>query len=167
MRTGASTILKIVNSPIVFLGFGSIVLAAVILSGSSLDLRLLRRPTKKSQVAEAEPHEAEAKEEAATVFRLDYLKRLEDARGCVRETYWETRNVLAVSLQDGGTRSETHREYEIRIRGRLADAASSFSVLTGLFELAEYSQRSLSRVEADEAINHAVLIAEGMNVEVK
>jgi hypothetical protein len=84
----------------------------------------------------------------------------------VRDTYWEIRRVLAAVLNDPGHASETHREYETRINGRLSPS-SSFSDLTKLYELAEYSQHPFSRLEADDGVNHAVMIAEGMNVEVK
>jgi hypothetical protein len=166
-----SLVLKIVNSPIVFLGIGVIVSAVIVLSGTSIDLRsILRRPSgsKKNQEPEAKP-EAKAEHEVVSApieFRLGYLRSLDDPRACVRDTYWEIRRVLAAVLNDPGHASETHREYETRINGRLSPA-SSFSALTTLYELAEYSQHSFSRLEADDAVNHAVIIAEAMNAEVK
>ena len=166
-----SLVLKIVNSPIVFLGIGVIVSAVMMLSGTSIDLRsILRRPSRSKKNQEPETKvEPEAKQEAAPVsieFRLGYLRSIDDPRACVKNTYWEIRRVLAAVLNDPGQASETHREYETRINGRLSPS-SSFSDLTKLYELAEYSQHPFSRLEADDGVNHAVMIAEGMNVEVK
>jgi hypothetical protein len=156
------------------LSLGAIVFAATVLSGRSLDLRaVFRRPdeSEESEGTETEPEKTKAKEEAASAsveFRLDYLKGLDDARTCLKETYWETRRVLVTLLKDTVGQSETHREYEMRISGRLApDAVKPFSTMTRLFELAEYSQHPLSCIEADMSINIGVLIAETMNVEIK
>jgi hypothetical protein len=85
----------------------------------------------------------------------------------VQETYWETRRLLIEVLHVEESPSETSREFAAKINPKLADAATPFSLLTLLFEVAEYSEHEISRQRADVAVNYAVLVAEALNVPVK
>jgi hypothetical protein len=101
-------------------------------------------------------------------LNLRKLKQIDDPQRCIIETYWALRTVVDQALASQRVTSETHREYQTRITASLTDEANTpFASLTDLFEFAEYSQRTLSRTQSEEGINHAILVAEAQNVEVK
>lgn len=169
--TAASLVLGVLNSGLV--GFGSIAFAvgAVTLYGraSELGSTLRRRRREPEQVAveTPKPIEEAAPRTPATIRLAELKTLLDDARTCVKETYWEIRRLVAAVLHDKGQLSETHREFETRIVNRLGNGATVFSLLTGLFEVAEYSHHAPSRRDGEQAINCAILVAEAINVDVK
>ena len=172
--TGASgsIVLRVLNSLVVGLGVGAVVSVGAAISGTTFKPR---RPKKilaaqagmEAATAVLEKPEAEAPPASVTYY-LRGLREIQDARLCVKETYWEIRRILGEVLQDRGRTSETHREYEARAVTRLsAEASSAFSALTQLFELAEYSVHPFSRLEAEEGIGQAVAVTEALNVKGK
>jgi hypothetical protein len=102
-------------------------------------------------------------------FKLELGLELKFAepRAFVNMAYWEIRRMLAEVLDVRGELSETPREYQARVADRVRVAASSLLALTMLFELAEYSQHDVSRLEAEEAAKHAFELFEAMNEMVK
>jgi len=170
--TASSVILRVLNTAITALGIGVVACVGLIITGRSLrprpQLELPRAPTMRPKPETIVERKLEAKTIAPrrlTPLRAADLRKFEDPRVCVRETYWIVRGVLAETLHDPGRVSETHREYAARVTRILDSAASTaFSSLTRLFELAEYSQHPLSRTEAAEAIDHGILVSELMNV---
>ena len=75
--------------------------------------------------------------------------------------------MLAEVLDVRGDLSETPREYQARVADRIRVAAPSLVALTKLFELAEYSQHDVSRLEAEEAAKLVFELVEAMNEMVK
>jgi len=171
----ASVVLKVLNSAMIGLGIGAITSVGVMLSGRSLELRSIlegraarkRRRETEAVAVEKPKAQGEGVSLPAVICSLDSLRKIEEASVCVIETYWAVRRVLGEVLHDPGRLSETHREYETRVITSLADGAFPFSALTHLFEVAEYSQHTLSRLEAEEGINYAILVAEAMGAEVR
>jgi hypothetical protein len=123
----------------------------------------------------SEEPEAEAKTVTAVTtlslsdfkIELDLALKLEEPRTYVKTVYWEIRRILAESLGIRGETSETPREYNLRVADTLGIAVSSLSAITQIFEIAEYSQHVISPLEAQEARNHALRVAEEVNMRIK
>jgi hypothetical protein len=164
-----SVTLNVMNSGLI--GFASIAFVASVVTLSTRTIQVsspsrLRR--KEDEQTLAEQLRAVGKTvPPSSIIHLARLKRLRDPRSCVQETYWETRRLLIEVLHVEESPSETSREFAAKITPRLADAATPFSLLTLLFEVAEYSEHEISRQRADVAVNYAVLVAEALNVPVK
>jgi hypothetical protein len=177
----ASIVLRVLNSAVMGLATGAGVFAAILLSGSSVDPRSIvrrrangrRRPEMGTVVVDKS--EVEEKAGAApgafslSDFKLELELERKFAEPCtfVRTAYWETRRILAEVLDVRGELSETPREYQARVSDRVRPAASSLLALTQLFELAEYSQHAISRLEAEEGAKHAFRLLERVNERIK
>ncbi len=166
-----SITVKVLHVAIIGSAIGAISFVALMLSGKTIELRSgsAKRPLpkKKEESDTLAFEELEAEDESSSVAsRLDKLRTLEP-RNCVKETYWETRRVLRRTVPQKGPVSETHREYESRASGKLSFGASSFSALTKLFELAEYSQHSISQDDAREGIRRALVVTQALSTETK
>ncbi len=164
-----SITVKILHVAIIGSAILAISFVALMLSGKSLELRSgfarRRLPRKKEGGETLAFEELEAEDDSTPLAsRLDKLRALEP-RNCVKETYWETRRVLRRTVPQKGPVSETHREFESRAVGRLSFGASSFSALTRLFELAEYSRHSISQDDAREGIRRALVVAQALSTE--
>jgi hypothetical protein len=177
----ASIVLRVLNSVVIGLATGATVFAALVFSGSSIDPRLImrrraigrRQPETETVVVDA----PEVKEKAGTApaaFSLSDFKlglelesKFAEPRVFVNTAYWEIRRMLAETLDVRGELSETPREFQTRVADRVGVAASSLLALTQLFELAEYSQHAVSRLEAQEATNHALQLVEAMKEKIK
>jgi hypothetical protein len=173
--TGSSSmVLRIFNSAVVGVGLSAVLCVGVLVSGSSFGseqkAETIIVPPKRRETEEIpeEPQSTvEVRAPPGLVLRVADLRALKDARSCVRETYWSVRQILAATLREPGRLSETHREFERRVVQRLGQGvANTFSALSQLFELAEYSQHPLSTQDANAAINDAILVSEELNVKV-
>jgi len=177
----ASIVLTVLNSVVIGLATGATVFAALVFSGSSIDpRRMMRRRAVGRKQLETEMvtvDESEVKERASpagAVFpfsdfklELDLELKFEEPRAFVSTVYWEIRRMLAEVLDIRGELSETPREYQARVTDRVRVAAPSLLALTKLFELVEYSQHDVSRLEAEQAAKHAFQLLEAMNEMVK
>jgi len=179
--TTASIILRVLNSAVIGLSIGATVFAALVFSGSSIDLRrMIRRRTVGRELPEPgmttvrEPGIKEREVRASAMFPLSDLKlelglelKFAAPRAFIDTAYWEIRRMLAEVLDTREELSETPREYHARVADRVGAPASSLLALTQLFELAEYSQHEISRLEAEEAAKHAFELVEAMNERIK
>jgi hypothetical protein len=177
----ASIVLTVLNSVVIGLATGATVFAALVFSGSSIDpRRMMRRRAvgrKQLETEMATVDQSEVKERAALAPRMFPLSdfKLElglelnfaEPRAFVNTVYWEIRRMLTEVLDIRGELSETPREYQASVADRVGVAASSLLALTKLFELAEYSQHDVSRLEAEEAAKHAFQLLQSMNEMVK
>ena len=177
----ASIVLTVLNSVVIGLATGATVFAALVFSGSSIDpRRMMRRRAVGRKQLETEMVTVDrsgVKERAALAprmfplsdFKLELNLELKFAepRAFVNMAYWEIRRMLAEVLDVRGDMSETPREYQARVADRVRVAAPSLLELTKLFELAEYSQHDVSRLEAEEAAKLAFELVEAMNEMVK
>ncbi|MGB9023222.1 MAG: DUF4129 domain-containing protein [Candidatus Bathyarchaeia archaeon] len=177
----ASIVLRVLNSVVIGLATGATVFAAMVFSGTSIDpRRMMRRRAIGRELLETEMvtvGESEVKEKAGPApgrFPLSDLKlelelesKFAEPRVFVNTAYWEIRRMLAETLDVRGELSETPREFQTRVGDRVGVAASSLLALTQLFELAEYSQHAVSRLEAQEAANHALPLVEAMKEKIK
>jgi hypothetical protein len=180
-RTTASIVVRVLNSVVMGLAIAATVFAVLVFSGRSIDPRsiLQRRavPRRRPETETVTLEKPEVQEKEVPVpttlplsdFRLELQLGLksEEPRAFVKMVYWEIRRMLAEVLAVGGQPSETPREYDARVADNLGAAAPSLSALTQLFEVAEYSQHTISRLEVQEGINHAVRVAEEMNARIK
>jgi len=169
ISNGTSVTLNVMNSGLI--GFASIAFVASVVTLSTRTIQVSspsRHRRKEDEQTLVEKLRAEAKTvPPSTTMHLARLKGLRDPRSCVQETYWEIRHVLVEVLHQEEQSSETPREFAAKINPKLADAATPFSLLTLLFEVAEYSEHEISWQRADVAVNYAVLVAEALNVPVK
>jgi len=177
----ASIVLTVLNSVVIGLATGATVFAALVFSGSSIDpRRMMRRRAVGRKQLETEMvtvDQSGVKERAALAPRMFLLSdfklelglelKFAEPRAFVNMAYWEIRRMLAEVLDVRGDLSETPREYQARVADRVRVAAPSLVALTKLFELAEYSQHDVSRLEAEEAAKHAFQLLEAMNEMVK
>jgi hypothetical protein len=177
----ASIVLRVLNSVVIGLATGATVFAALVFSGSSIDpRRMMRRRATGQELLEtqiATAGESEVKERAGPApamfplsdfkLELDLELKFAEPRAFVNTVYWEIRRMLADVLDIRGELSETPREYQARVADRVRLAAPSLLALTKLFELAEYSQHDVSRLEAEEAAKHAFQLLQAMNEMVK
>jgi hypothetical protein len=165
----ASVSLNIMNTGLI--GFGSVALVASVVVLSTQTIQMTPSPSRRrreDEQIEVERLEADTKTvPSAVTIHLGRLKALLDPRICVQETYWETRLLLVQALNEDEQPSETPSEFAAKLTPRLGDAASPFSLLTLLFEVAQYSQHAISRQQADVVVNNAVLVAESIQVPVK
>jgi len=166
---------------VIGLATGATVFAAMVFSGISIDpRRMMRRRATGRELLETEMvtvGELEVKEKAGPApgrFPLSDLKlelelesKFAEPRAFVNTAYWEIRRMLAETQDVRGELSETPREFQTRVADRVGVAASSLLALTQLFELAEYSQHAVSRLEAQEAANHALQLVEAMKEKIK
>jgi hypothetical protein len=176
-----SIFLRVLNSVVIGLATGAMVFAALVFSGSSTDpRRMMRRRAVGRKLLETEMvtvDESGVKERAALAPRMFPLSdfklelglelKFAEPRAFVNMAYWEIRRMLAEVLNIRGELSETPREYQARVADRVRVAAPSLLTLTKLFELAEYSQHDVSRLEAEEAAKLAFELVEAMNEMVK
>jgi hypothetical protein len=179
--TTASIILRVLNSAVIGLSMGATVFAALVFSGSSVDLRrTIRRRTvgrelpKPGMTTVSEPGIKERAARASAMFPLSDLKlelglelKFAAPREFIETAYWEIRRMLAEVLDTKVELSETPREYQARVADRVGEPASSLLALTQLFELAEYSQHEIPPSEAEEAAKHAFELVEAMNERIK
>jgi len=179
--TTASIVLRVLNSAVIGLATGATVFAALVFSGSSIDPRSImrrraigrRQPETETVVVDAPEVEEKAGTAPAAFSLSDFKLELEleskfaEPRVFVNTAYWEIRRMLAETLDVRGELSETPREFQTRVADRVGVAASSLLALTQLFELAEYSQHAVSRLEAQEAANHALQLVEAMKEKIK
>ena len=168
-----SIFLRVLNSVATSMAAGSAVLAVLVFSGTSIDpWRVMRRKviarsrpgTEAVAVSKSEIEERAGPFQAK--FPLGDFKlelKFAEPRAFVKTAYWETRRMLAEALNMGGEPSETPREYQVRVADRVGVAASSFLALTKLFELAEYSEHTVSRLGAEEGAKHASKLLETVN----
>ena len=176
-----SIFLRVLNSVVIGLATGAMVFAALVFSGSSTDpRRMMRRRAVGRKLLETEMvtvDESGVKERAALAPRMFPLSdfklelglelKFAEPRAFVNMAYWEIRRMLAEVLDVRGELSETPREYQASVADRVGVAASSLLALTKLFELAEYSQHDVSRLEAEEAAKHAFELVEAMKERIK
>ncbi len=177
----ASIVLRVLNSAVIGLAAGATAFAAMVFSANSIDLRrIMRRRAIGRELLETETvtvGESEVKETAIPVLRMFPLSKFKleleleskfaEPRAFVNTVYSEIRRMLAETLDVTGELSETPREFQTRVADRVGVAASSLMALTQLFELAEYSQHAVSRLEAQEAANHALQLVEAMKEKIK
>ncbi len=180
-KTSTSIVVRVLNSVVVGLVAGATVFALSVFSGKSMDIGLILRrrgaPRRRLGIETVTVKTPEITGKAATAstllslgeFKLELQLGIksEEPRAFIRSAYWEIRRVVAEALGVRGEHSETPREYANRVAGVLGAAAGSLSALTRLFELAEYSEHSILRSDAQEGINHAFRIAEEMNARMK
>jgi hypothetical protein len=169
-------VVRVLNSVVTGLAIGATIFAVLVFSGASIDARsvLRRRRPETGAIAVEKP---EVKERAVSPTETLSLKdfelelqlglRIEEPRVFVKAIYWEIRRMLADVIGARGERSETPREFSSRVAGKLGDAATSLSALTRLFEIAEYSQHTISRLEAQQGTSDALRIAEEMDARMK
>jgi hypothetical protein len=177
----ASIALRVLNSAVTGLAIGATIFAVLVFSGTSIDARwilrrraALRRRLETGTITFEKPEVKEGAVAPPETLSLSDFKvelqlglKIEEPRSFVRTVYWEIRSRLGEVLGARGEASETPREYAARVAEKLGIAASSLSALTMLFELAEYSQHTISRLEAQEGMNHAFRVAEEMNARMK
>jgi hypothetical protein len=170
-----SILLRVLNSVVIGLGTGATLFAALFFSGSSIDpRRIVRRRAIGRKLLETETlaTEKQVEEKAGTAsaalslsdFKIELGLEVKFAEPCafVKTAYWETRGILAELLDVRGELSDTPREYQARVADGVGIAASSLLALTELFELAEYSQHTISRLEAEEAAKCGFRLADAM-----
>jgi hypothetical protein len=104
---------------------------------------------------------------APVTINLARLRAFTDPRRCVQETYWESRRVIVEALNETTAPNETHREVASRLNIKLGEAATPFSLLTLLFEVAEYSQHEITSRAAYDAIHYLTQIAQTLNLQPK
>lgn len=167
---------RVLNSAVTGLAICATLFAVLVFSGTSIDARSLlhrRRPetertaVEKPKVKERTVSPTETLSLKDFELELQVGMRSEEPRVFMKATYWEIRRMLARVLGTTGERSETPREFGSRVAGKLGAAIPSLSALTRLFEIAEYSQHAISRLEAQEGINYALRIAEEMDARMK
>jgi hypothetical protein len=162
----ASVELNVMNSGL--LGFASIGLVAAVVTLSSRTIELTpasRSKRRERQQLALEQLGAETVPASVTIH-LARLGALTDPRRCVQETYWESRRAIVEALNET-TPNETHREFATRLNGRLGEAATPFSLLTLLFEIAEYSEHEIAMDAARAATQYLTLIASALNVQLR
>ena len=169
-----SIFLRVLNSIVTSMAAGSAVLAVLVLSGTSIEpwrgmrRRVIARSRPRTEVVAAPKSEIEERAGQFQVkFPLGDLKlelglelKFAEPRAFVKTAYWETRRILAEALNVQGEPSETPREFQVRVADRVGVAASSLLALTQLFELAEYSEHTVSRLGAEEGAKHASKLME-------
>jgi hypothetical protein len=174
-------VVRVLNSVVVGLAIGATVFAVLVFSGTAMDARsvlrrrvVVRRRPETGTIAFERPEVKEEAVSAAETLSLRDFKlelqlglKVEEPHVFVKAVYWEIRRMLAEVLGATGERSETPREFSSRVMDKLGAAASSLSALTRLFEIAEYSQHAISRLEAQEGSKHALRIAEEMDARMK
>jgi hypothetical protein len=170
-------VVRVLNSVVAGLAIGATIFAVLVFSGTSIDARSVLRRRRRPETGTIAVEKPEVKE--GGVSRTETLSlrdfevelqlglRIEEPRVFVKAIYWEIRRMLADVLGATGERSETPREFGSRVAGKLGPAAPSMSALTRWFEIAEYSQHTISRLEAREGTNHALRIAEEMDARMK
>jgi hypothetical protein len=168
----ASVTLNIMNTGLV--GFASVALVASAVALSTQTIQMTPPPSRKRREDEQQIEVERLTTDTKTVppaatIHPGRLKALLDPRICVQETYWETRLLLGQVLREEEQPSETPRELAVKLNPKLEqkNARLRFSLLTLLFEVAEYSQHAISREQADLAVNYAVQVAEAINVPVR
>jgi hypothetical protein len=176
----APIVVRVLSSVVMGLGIGATIFAVLVFSNTSIDTRLvlrrrgapLRRP--QTRTIAIEKPEVEAPVSLSETLRLRDFKlelqvglKVEEPRVFVKEVYREIRHMLAEVLGAKGERSETPREFVSHIMDQFGPVAPSLSALTRLFEIAEYSQHAISRLEAQEGTNHALRIAEEIGARMK
>jgi hypothetical protein len=171
-------VVRVLNSVVTGLAIGATIFAVLVFSGTSLDVRSMLRRRRRRETGTIAVEKPELKEGAVPPVETLSLKdfelelrlglKVEEPRALVKAVYWEMRRMMAELLAATGQRSETPREFGSRVVEKLgAAAAASLSALTSLFEIAEYSQHAISRLEAQEGTTHALRIAEEMDARVK
>jgi hypothetical protein len=171
-----TVVLNVLNSGVI--GLGVSVLAAAVVTISRGTFQRLSTTRRRKYGDQTTLMELELTDEISPTYTLYLvrLRRLHDPRVCVRETYWEVRRLLSITLREGGKSAETHREFEARVESTLLDywvssrigyVSSAFHMLTLQFEVAEYSPRIVLDIEANDAIKCAILVAEGLNARVE
>jgi hypothetical protein len=172
-----SIILRVLNSVVTSVAAGSVVLAVLVFSGTSIDpWQVVRRRVIARSRPGTRPVAVPKSEidEGAGPFRarlplgdskleLGLELKFAEPRAFVKAAYWEIRRMLAEALNMQGEPSETPREYQVRVADRVGIAASSLLALTQLFELAEYSEHTVSRLGAEEGAKHASKLLETVN----
>jgi hypothetical protein len=170
----ASILVWVLNSAVVMFAGGASISALVVFSGKPISTGsiLRRRAATRSRldaerIAVEKPEARGGTVTAAALLPLEAFKdelrlgvRSEEARPFVKATYWRTRRMFSEVLNVRGERSETPREFTVRVSDKFATVAPSLAALTRLFELAEYSQHAISRIEARQAVDHALGVAE-------
>jgi hypothetical protein len=176
-----SIVVRVLNSAVTGLAIGAAFFALLVFSGRSISIgTILRRravPRRRPEAETIAVEKPEATEGAVTASALLPLRdfevelqlgvKSEEPRPFVKAVYWEIRRMLAELLGARGEQSETPREFSARVSDKLGSAVASLPALTQLFELAEYSQHAISRIEAQEAVDHALRVAEESSVRVK
>jgi heterodisulfide reductase subunit B len=71
------------------------------------------------------------------------------------------------TLNETSPANETHRELASRLNGKLGEAGTPFSLLTLLFEVAEYSEHEITIDTARTAIEHLTLIANTLKIQLR
>jgi hypothetical protein len=179
--TTASIVVRVLNSAVVGLVMGATIFALLVFSGRSIDAgSILRRravPRRRSEAETIAAEKSKMTERAVASpallplrdFKLELQLgvKSEEPRLFIKVVYWEIRRMLVEVLGARGEESETPREFGARVVGMLGVAAASLSALTQLFEVAEYSQHAIFRLDAQEGTNHAIRIVEEMDARTK
>jgi hypothetical protein len=170
-------VVRVLNSVVTGLAIGAAIFAVLVFSGTSIDARSVLRRRRRPETGTIAVEKPEVKQRAVLPIETLSLKdfelelqlglRIEEPRVFVKAIYWEIRRMLADVLGATGERSDTPREFGSRVVEKLGLAAPSMSALTRWFEIAEYSQHAISRLEAQEGANHALRIAEEMDARMK
>jgi hypothetical protein len=162
----ASAELNVMNSGL--LGFASIGLAAAVVTLSTRTIELTPPSREKRRESEQLALEQLRAETVPTVtIHPARLTAFTDPRRCVQETYWESRRAIAEVLNETTPANETHREFAGRLSRKLGEAATPFSLLTLLFEVAEYSEHEITAGSAQAAINYLDVIAQRLNIQMR
>jgi hypothetical protein len=162
----ASAELNVMNSGL--LGFASTGLATAVVTLSTRTIELTPPSRKKRRESEQLALEQLRAETVPTVtIHLARLTAFTDPRRCVQETYWESRRAIAEALNETSPANETHREFAGRLSRKLGEAATPFSLLTLLFEVAEYSEHEITAGSAQAAINYLDVIAQRLNLQMR
>jgi hypothetical protein len=162
----ASAELNVMNSGL--LGFASIGLVAAVVTLSTRTIELTPPSRKKRRESQQLALEQLRAETVPTVtIHPARLTASTDPRRCVQETYWESRRAIAEALNETSPANETHREFAGRLSRRLGEAATPFSLLTLLFEVAEYSEHEITAGSAQAAINYLDVIAQRLNLQMR
>jgi len=150
------------------LGFASVafVAAAFTLSTRTTDLTPnLRRRRGGGEEPSAAPEQTPTQTAPVpTIIHLVRLGQFKDPRRRVQEMYWESRREIARTLHETALPSETHREFAKRLNEKLNDAATPFSLLTLVFEVAEYSEHEMTEEDVSAAFTDMIQIAEKLNI---
>ena len=163
LSDGTSIELNVMNSGLLSFASIGLVAAAVTLTTRTTEPTPKRR-RRESEEPALEQLAAETAPASVTI-QLARLEAIKDPRTCVKETYWESRRAILQALNETTPPNETHREAANRLNPKLGEAATPFSLLTLMFELAEYSKHEITVRAAYDAIHYLTLIAQTLNAQ--
>lgn len=165
--TSAGYSLAVTNSLSVLVGSSTLAIVGLAVYKSP---RTILLAIKRSLIEEEETREEEVEEPSEEVgvaapeplIDIPKISKGRTQNETAKLVYWAVRELVALKLKIPSQSSLTHWEFLKAAADGLKKGDANLRNLTFTFELAEYAERPLTKVDVDRAINDSVVIVESV-----